>query len=1085
MARTVKKTKAEIIAEQVAEIVGAGKEQHLETVDFNDPNRPRTCLEVDLPILQINRLAGLEASSGAATKPIYHQMKWWARRQSSVFRSMLLAAATKAPEDPAEAAKTVWKSYYGNHQKNQSFKNLKVADIFMGGGTTLVEGCRLGMNVTGNDLNPVAWLVVKNELTDIDPDELNKLFDHIENEVKPQIMPFYACEGPGGEKGIWTRKSTGEKMGDGFDPLALTPEERRNFNYDGPEIIYTFWAKHGPCSAPGCGHRTPLMSNLVVAVKTLSVTTWQDITCKNCHQQFDVETSEIRMAPDAPLIVADTEKPYTIIDQTGKYECPHCHHPFQDEGAALKGESIQLPKKRKKNKKIDLTVLVHPDWLKGESGSDENGLLGGTANSDPNATIRWNSKRTASCRLIEVRGELSEVIVDPRDQRQISTKQGTIPKKSHFTCQEKTCGREQDLLEAVKKTGDTGAMAAYAKQYYLPNKPQSDSRKLSRINEADSNRFAAAALEWHNRKNLDLDGYWPREELSFGWKTHSWSIPEHGFTHYSKMFNERQLLTNSLILKAIDNAHGFSSDVKLFALGAFQQFVRSNCQFTFYHQKNNQAAKFLSNNNYHTKNNIIEVPVFSDVGDGSWRAAANLVRSSLDWKDNPWELVIVDDDLKDQAPVLIDAISKSIKVYPKDTIKGAYEVHCESSTDQNCYEDGSLDLIITDPPFGGLMQYAELSDFMFVWIKLIAEKIHPEIFSSAYTPKHLEVVTNPARNTEDPDAYYTRLLTACWSQAYNKLKDGGLLAFTFHHSEDEPWIQVLESLFIAGFYLEATYPIRSDQSKGDNAQFGSQKIEYDIIHVCRKRTEEPTKISWPRLRRQILDDVRQLQSILEHHHDAGLPKADIQVIKRGKALEYFSRHYGQVYVEEGREFTVKEALVGINQLLDDQSEGEAGGTPINCEPITRQFLRIFRGAAEVKRDQIQKYLRGTGIGPSDFISRGWTAEKKKVFHWLSPLEFAKERSEKLKALSRDMDQAMILVGACYENSGIEVKKLLNNEFKPHPALGDLLQWLCSHGADKEMRQSAMTAKQLYSTWAANNQQIVKAQLALFDMEDEA
>jgi adenine-specific DNA methylase len=34
---------------------------------------------------------------------------------------------------------------------------LKVADIFMGGGTTLVEGSRLGMQMYGTDLNPVAW----------------------------------------------------------------------------------------------------------------------------------------------------------------------------------------------------------------------------------------------------------------------------------------------------------------------------------------------------------------------------------------------------------------------------------------------------------------------------------------------------------------------------------------------------------------------------------------------------------------------------------------------------------------------------------------------------------------------------------------------------------------------------------------------------------------------------------------------------------------------------------------------------------------------------------------------------------------
>jgi hypothetical protein len=39
------------------------------------------------------------------------------------------------------------------------------------------------------------------------------------------------------------------------------------------------------------------------------------------------------------------------------------------------------------------------------------------------------------------------------------------------------------------------------------------------------------------------------------------------------------------------------------------------------------------------------------------------------------------------------------------------------------------------------------------------------------------------------------------------------------------------------------------------------------------------------------------------------------VIRRGKALEYFSRHYGQVYVNEQRPITVAEALAGITQLI--------------------------------------------------------------------------------------------------------------------------------------------------------------------------
>ena len=126
-------TKKQLLQEAVAKAVGAGKAVALETVDFNDPNRPKTCLEVDFPILPVNQVAIIEGNAG---KPIYQMSKWWARRRSSVFRSLLIAAATEAPADPNEAAKLVWDHYYCNHQKAGSFKQLKVLDPFMGGGTT-------------------------------------------------------------------------------------------------------------------------------------------------------------------------------------------------------------------------------------------------------------------------------------------------------------------------------------------------------------------------------------------------------------------------------------------------------------------------------------------------------------------------------------------------------------------------------------------------------------------------------------------------------------------------------------------------------------------------------------------------------------------------------------------------------------------------------------------------------------------------------------------------------------------------------------------------------------------------------------
>src|SRR5208337_3267104 len=123
------KSKKELLNEQIAAAVGAGREVAVETVDFSDPNLPKTCLEVDFPIIPINQIATIEGNAG---KPIYQMSKWWARRRSSVFRSMLLAAATKAPDVDSKAAKAVWDGYYATHQKRGSLSHRKVAEPVMG-----------------------------------------------------------------------------------------------------------------------------------------------------------------------------------------------------------------------------------------------------------------------------------------------------------------------------------------------------------------------------------------------------------------------------------------------------------------------------------------------------------------------------------------------------------------------------------------------------------------------------------------------------------------------------------------------------------------------------------------------------------------------------------------------------------------------------------------------------------------------------------------------------------------------------------------------------------------------------------------
>jgi len=1080
MARYGGLTKAERLAEQVAQAVNAGKPVAVETVDFSDPDRPKTCLEVDFPILPINQIAAIEGNAG---KPIYQMSKWWARRRSSVFRAMLLAAAMKVPDDPAEAAKAVWDVYYCNHQKRKSLTNLRVADIFMGGGTTIVEGSRLGMQMYGADLNPVAWLVVKNEMARVEKAAVEALLTDIKAEVKPQIMPFYACDCPRGHKGRWIRLSTGEVMGEDFDSLALSPEERKDFRYEGPEVIYVFWAKHGPCQMTGCGHRTPIMTTPVMAVKRLSVKTW-DYQCPGCGGQYDINEKDVRMAPGVPLVKADSEKPFAVLDEKQGVTCPLCD--FYEDGKVL---APRLDKG--KGKKVEMSLLVHPQWLTGEGSAGPDGEeYGGSVTDTSEATAAWNRARAEKMRLLEVRGILPGEVTCPETGVTFKTGKdgGTVIGPGKFRCG--NCGASQSLVDSVGSTEKSAPVASFAIQGFCPTCAENGviygGRFFVPIRETEF--FDHAHEEWEHRRNQDLHDYWPESEIPFGHMTHQRQpLPQHGYLNWTDMFNPRQLLVQTQLLKAITEVGNDCHEWKAreYVLGAFQQYLRNQNMFCFWDQSYDKLVPFLSNANFHPKANLIENGIFASLGRGNWQSCIESVLNSLDWTASPWDIVR-NSYLSEIVPALDGELKgKSEKVYSNDPVQNNATLDCISATELSDTQDESYDLVITDPPFGGLLHYSELSDFFYVWLRLVLKDRYPDCFTAEYTPKTLEVVSNRARQPEDPDGFYQRLLTASWREAHRILKPGGTLSFTFHHSEDAPWVSVLESLFDAGFYLEATYPIRSDETKG-TGEFGSKKIEYDIIHVCRKRRQEPKPVSWAKLRREVLRDVRLLENLLENHQKQGLPQADLQVIRRGKALEHFSKHYGKVHLDDNSIISVKEALSGINQFLDEEAGNISNPPPVTAEPFTRIFLRLFDKQKELPRDQIQKFLRGTGISPAEYEDRGWCKQQKRIYHLTSPLDIAQSwHGRHRRRMIHDYDQAAFLMGSCFDNSGINTSETLTNpNFRPRQSVGDILEWFTEHGPTPEIRNAAIRAKRLYHTWAAKQDQKQKQRDLFTDEEGE-
>ena len=114
-------------------------------------------IEVGFPIVEINRLAVPERNS---FKPIYQMHKWFARRASCVFRAILLGALKPALK-PDGSPTDLMEEFYKDHTRDPDTVGKTVLDPFMGGGTTVLEALRLGCKVTGIDLNPVAWFILK------------------------------------------------------------------------------------------------------------------------------------------------------------------------------------------------------------------------------------------------------------------------------------------------------------------------------------------------------------------------------------------------------------------------------------------------------------------------------------------------------------------------------------------------------------------------------------------------------------------------------------------------------------------------------------------------------------------------------------------------------------------------------------------------------------------------------------------------------------------------------------------------------------------------------------------------------------
>ena len=918
-------------------------------------NNIKKAIEESFPVVEINRLAIPERN---AFKPIYQMHKWFARRASCVFRAILLAAMKPAGTD-------IMSEFYKDHTNDPDTKGVKILDPFMGGGTTIVEALRLGCHVTGIDLNPVAWFIVKTEVEPVDIDELKAAFKRLGKRptlngkpLKEELLSHYKTECP---------------------CCGAGREEA--------DIIYTFWVKSAICTSPTCRKEVPLFPNYIVAKKSPSIRFVPDYKCGKCHKTFDFEMEPASLIAEESLMTNNTRDaagnergnrrwaPYDPIAHSVK--CPWC---FQDNN--LHGAGLNNLKKARK--KVPFIVLLCPYCY-----------------------AVW-----------QYRGTLPEEVACPVCSKSYNPNKGNTEKGS-FVCS--SCGTNDKVINAIRKlpedqlfptkpyaiegycsecAGETKQLNMYGKGLnrkeavsHPCNIYNNRGKFFKKITPVDLKKYKNAEMRWEEEK--DRLPY-PISEIPVGEKTKSGLIAHH-YRYWHQMFNPRQLLCLSTLLKGIGEEE--DQILKEMLLSGFYSTLESNntfCRYTIAGGSKSQGI--FSRHDYQPKSTFTENnPWGGSYGHSTFSSNFQKVVKGKNFCYSPFDRKVAD------GKFVFEERDEKIELSEMSGIT------CENSQNLSRNE---ADLIITDPPYAGNVNYSELADYFYVWLRLILSRLYPH-FAPEITPKTEEIIENPTRGKTATD--YKEGLTEVWKKCYENLKDDGLMVFTFHHKEGSAWESLLDSLCTAGFVIESIYPIHGE-SESSLHLMGNKAIAYDLIHVCKKRKEQSDngQRSWAGVREEIRKKARKEIAMIEagRYGKEKLSPDDTNIILIGKCLELYSKHYGMIVDYKGDLVSLEEALTSIRMMVEQivSTQQPLPSELEHIDPVSYIYLTCLCDRKEIKSDEVHKTTRGI-MEPEVLIKAGvirkGRAKRGRTYEVKLPVERYKDLTRLFKIKSKSLDQLLL------------------------------------------------------------------------------
>lgn len=432
-------------------------------------------------------------------------------------------------------------------------------------------------------------------------------------------------------------------------------------------------------------------------------------------------------------------------------------------------------------------------------------------------------------------------------------------KNGIFSCPE--CGETKILSDYGPETGYPFDTDIIAIEYYCPYCKAHDYKVP---NDEDLILFERAKKDF---KELENELPIPQQFISEGYNTNQ--ILNHGYKKFKELFNDRQLLCLGLLLQEINNIK--DKNIQLWFQLAFSGMLEMNNMFCRYQQNAYKICNIFFNHAYVPITMPVENCVWgTKLGTGTFEKTIQKILRGKRFNFKMYDLSVKKVENNKYESIQIEN-GDIVNAYPVINFSDIDSNHpllkCSDSRNLDFIPDETVDIVLTDPPYGSNIMYSELIDFFHVWNyqSSIAEKIG---FKEAVSPKASEIIVNSVAGKDFQ--HYKNGITTVFSECYKKVKSNGYLVFSFHDKNLDSWLAILNSIFSSGFNLKKCYPVQAESRTGAHTS-NKNSIGIDIMLICQKVSVVSSPISVitdkviekviSETRRSIIDILKKLQKV--------------------------------------------------------------------------------------------------------------------------------------------------------------------------------------------------------------------------------